>query len=135
MRHIWNVRLGPCFCGVRPGADGSFDLHRWQVSQATSHELDFNVLVSTTEVPDQVAAEIENRILPMRDDWMVIEHRVCPYARRAGAVHPGVSLRSLVESDRKLDVCLSDRPDQLVVALLARSSRDTPAELRALAGV
>jgi hypothetical protein len=134
-RHIWNVRLGPCFCGVRPGADGSFDLHRWQVSHATSHELDISVLVATTEVPHQVAAEIQRRVVPDRHDWMVIEHRLCPYARRSGAVQSGVPLRSLLTSDRTLDVCVSDRPDQLIVALLDRGTRHAKPELRSLAGV
>lgn len=131
-RHVWNVRLGPCFCGVRPGADGSFDLHRWQISHITDGSLDVDVLVATTEIPSHVAPEIERRVTP---DWLVVSHRVCPYARRAGAVVPGVPLASVTRVDHDLDVCLSDRPDQLIVAMLARPAQARTPEQHYLAGV
>ena len=135
-RHVWNVRLGPCFCGVRPGSDGSFDLHRWQISQATSAELDVNVLVSTSEVPIHVAPEIERRVAAaQRSEWLVVAHRVCPYARREGAVLPGVALDTITHADHAIDVCASERPDQLIVALLQRAAPVAVAPLPHMAGV
>lgn len=117
-RQIWNVRLGPCFCGVRPGKDGSFDLHRWQISHVSHDELAVNLLVTTAEVPEHVAGEIERTVGRHRPDWMVVTHRICPYARRAGAVGPGIPVERLTTVDRALQACMADRPDQLALALL-----------------
>lgn len=128
------LQAGPCWCRRGDGAEGSFDLMRYRLSDPVPG-LSRNLLIVTDRIVTGSRASVMHTYQSIPDPKLVVATSACPAARQFWEELSGgwTPLEEAIRADAHVASCISGRPEALLAAVIEAlwqtSSESAPAAI------